>query len=370
MSWVGGASRALPRPVGHLIRSATWHTDGYDLCRHRRPDRRGKRAAQAAYFGKRVACVERADEPGGAAVHTGTLPSKTLRETAIFLSGFRQRELYGLSVEMNPDLVAAGSFLSRKNAGPRVRGRPHPLEPRAPQRASPSRRGAISRPAHDRALGRRRRAATRDERGVPRGHRLAPAPSAEHPLRRRFYDIDDHGHHPADRPAAEDHGGGGRRRHRVRVRLDLRRHARPGHAHRGPTAPPLVPRYRGRRAPSRRDAGARRHLPPRAHHQDHLARAGAGHRHRARRRPRRDRCREGSSPRAAARDGRRASASKGSGVEVDKPRLRGRSTRLTGTTKANIYMRLGDVIGFPALASRTSMDQARVSRVPQQFGFE
>jgi NAD(P) transhydrogenase len=74
-----------------------------------------KGAAQAAYFGKRVACVERAEEPGGAAVHTGTLPSKTLRETAIFLSGFRQRELYGLSVEMNPDL-AVPKLLSRKNA--------------------------------------------------------------------------------------------------------------------------------------------------------------------------------------------------------------------------------------------------------------
>src|ERR1700722_3106177 len=74
-----------------------------------------KAAAQAAYFGKRVACVERAAEPGGAAVHTGTLPSKTLRETAIFLSGFRQRELYGLSVELNPDL-AVPKLLSRKDA--------------------------------------------------------------------------------------------------------------------------------------------------------------------------------------------------------------------------------------------------------------
>jgi NAD(P) transhydrogenase len=74
-----------------------------------------KGAAQAAYFGKRVACVERAEEPGGAAVHTGTLPSKTLRETALFLSGFRQRELYGLSVELKPEL-AVPRLLSRKNA--------------------------------------------------------------------------------------------------------------------------------------------------------------------------------------------------------------------------------------------------------------
>ncbi|MGH7272766.1 MAG: FAD-dependent oxidoreductase, partial [Polyangiaceae bacterium] len=72
-------------------------------------------AAQAAYFGKRVACVERAEEPGGAAVHTGTLPSKTLRETALFLSGFRQRELYGLSVDIRRD-AAVPKLLSRKNA--------------------------------------------------------------------------------------------------------------------------------------------------------------------------------------------------------------------------------------------------------------
>jgi NAD(P) transhydrogenase len=74
-----------------------------------------KGAAQAAYFGKRAACIERAEEPGGAAVHTGTLPSKTLRETALFLSGFRQRELYGLSVELKPEL-AVPRLLSRKNA--------------------------------------------------------------------------------------------------------------------------------------------------------------------------------------------------------------------------------------------------------------
>ena len=74
-----------------------------------------KGAAQAAYYGKRVACVEAAREPGGAAVHTGTLPSKTLRETALFLSGFRQRELYGLSVDLNPG-TAIPRLLSRKNA--------------------------------------------------------------------------------------------------------------------------------------------------------------------------------------------------------------------------------------------------------------
>jgi len=74
-----------------------------------------KGAAQAAYFKKRVAVIERAPAPGGAAVHTGTLPSKTLRETALFLSGHRQRELYGLTVTLNEDL-AVPKLLSRKDA--------------------------------------------------------------------------------------------------------------------------------------------------------------------------------------------------------------------------------------------------------------
>lgn len=60
-----------------------------------------KGAAQAAYFGKKVALIERAAVPGGAMVNTGTLPSKTLRETALYLSGFRQRGLHGVDLSLN-----------------------------------------------------------------------------------------------------------------------------------------------------------------------------------------------------------------------------------------------------------------------------
>ncbi len=73
-----------------------------------------KGAAQAAYFGKKVLVVEKNEAPGGAAVHTGTLPSKTLRETALFLSGHRQRELYGIAVAVDPTL-AVPKLLSRKD---------------------------------------------------------------------------------------------------------------------------------------------------------------------------------------------------------------------------------------------------------------
>jgi NAD(P) transhydrogenase len=54
-----------------------------------------KAAAAAAFFGKKVALIERAAPgPGGATVHTGTLPSKTLRETALYITGFHRLELY------------------------------------------------------------------------------------------------------------------------------------------------------------------------------------------------------------------------------------------------------------------------------------
>jgi NAD(P) transhydrogenase len=60
-----------------------------------------KGAVQAAYFGKKVAVIEKEDHPGGAAVNTGTIPSKTLRETALYLSGLRQRDLHGVTLKLD-----------------------------------------------------------------------------------------------------------------------------------------------------------------------------------------------------------------------------------------------------------------------------
>ncbi len=74
-----------------------------------------KAAAQAGYFKKRVAIIERESEPGGAAVNTGTLPSKTLRETALYLSGYHARELYGVALELDPSATLP-RLMSRKNA--------------------------------------------------------------------------------------------------------------------------------------------------------------------------------------------------------------------------------------------------------------
>ena len=57
-----------------------------------------KGAAQAAYFGKKVALVERESDLGGASCNTGSLPSKTLRESALALSGLRARDLFGVDL--------------------------------------------------------------------------------------------------------------------------------------------------------------------------------------------------------------------------------------------------------------------------------
>jgi NAD(P) transhydrogenase len=72
-----------------------------------------KGAAQAAYFGKRVALVEKAPFLGGAGINTGTVPSKTLRETALYFSGLRQRGLYGIDYSLKEGLTVA-EFMHRK----------------------------------------------------------------------------------------------------------------------------------------------------------------------------------------------------------------------------------------------------------------
>ncbi len=60
-----------------------------------------KAAAQAAYWGKRVAVVDRQRRPGGTMVG-GAVASKTMREAALYLTGFRQRDVYDVGVDLEP----------------------------------------------------------------------------------------------------------------------------------------------------------------------------------------------------------------------------------------------------------------------------
>jgi NAD(P) transhydrogenase len=65
-----------------------------------------KGATQAAYFGKKVALVERAPRPGGASIQWG-IPSKALRETALYFSGLRQRGLYSIDYSLKDELTVS-----------------------------------------------------------------------------------------------------------------------------------------------------------------------------------------------------------------------------------------------------------------------
>jgi NAD(P) transhydrogenase len=68
----------------------------------------GQRAAiQAAKFGKRAALVEKMEVIGGAAINTGTIPSKTMREAVLHLSGFYYQSIYGVNYRVKEQITMA-----------------------------------------------------------------------------------------------------------------------------------------------------------------------------------------------------------------------------------------------------------------------
>ncbi|MDP3899445.1 MAG: Si-specific NAD(P)(+) transhydrogenase [Mesorhizobium sp.] len=73
----------------------------------------GRRAAvQSAKLGKSVLVVDKGRRLGGVSVHTGTIPSKTIRETVLNLSGFRERVFYGRGYRVKQD-ISIGDIVSR-----------------------------------------------------------------------------------------------------------------------------------------------------------------------------------------------------------------------------------------------------------------
>src|SRR5215210_3994649 len=68
----------------------------------------GQRAAiQGAKLGKRVALVERREMVGGACINTGTIPSKTMREAVMHLSGYRYQGVYGMNYRVKDKITMA-----------------------------------------------------------------------------------------------------------------------------------------------------------------------------------------------------------------------------------------------------------------------
>src|ERR1700722_20036877 len=73
-----------------------------------------KAAVKAAYFGHKVAIIEKEKLFGGAEVVTGTLPSKTLKETALYFSGKYEKGLYGIDRNLKHE-ASIGDFMFRKD---------------------------------------------------------------------------------------------------------------------------------------------------------------------------------------------------------------------------------------------------------------
>jgi NAD(P) transhydrogenase len=64
-----------------------------------------KAAIKCAKAGRRTAIIDERQVVGGQALHIGTIPSKTLREAIIYLSGYHQREIYGNDYRLKPNLT-------------------------------------------------------------------------------------------------------------------------------------------------------------------------------------------------------------------------------------------------------------------------
>src|ERR1700759_1661193 len=73
-----------------------------------------KAAIQAAKLGRRAVVVEKRDLVGGGCTNTGTIPSKTLREAVLYLTGLSQRTIYGQAYRLK-DEITVDDLFSRTN---------------------------------------------------------------------------------------------------------------------------------------------------------------------------------------------------------------------------------------------------------------
>ena len=226
-----------------------------------------KAAIAAAKLGRRVAVVERDNMIGGVCINTGTIPSKTLREAVLYLTGLSQREMYGQSYRLKDDITVADLAARTQH----VIGREVDVirSQLARNRVTLlTGTGRFARPAHaDRHRPARPRDAGHGRQDRHRGRH--PAGPTVHRGLRRAHDHRLRRHHQPRTRAALD-GRGRRRGDRHRVRLDVRRAGHQGHRgraarpdagvlrpgdRRGAQVPPARP---GGDVPVRRDGGGGR----------------------------------------------------------------------------------------------------------------
>src|ERR1700675_268549 len=104
-----GASCSL---FSHFARSGRLSMNHYDMLVIGSGPSGRRAAVQSAKLGKSVLVVDRGRRLGGVSVHTGTIPSKTLRETVLNLSGWRERGFYGRGYRVKQD-ISVGDLVER-----------------------------------------------------------------------------------------------------------------------------------------------------------------------------------------------------------------------------------------------------------------
>ena len=169
---------------------------------------------------------------GGTRINWGTIPSKTLRESALFVYALTRRQLHGIRTEIAEEITVADFMYRERQVVQRELELINELARPLPDRGPPGPR-PLRRPAH----GGGRRRARPDPGRAAKGRSIviatgSPQPPARRPLRPgvRLRQR----HHPRAAAHAALDAGARRRRDRHRVRRDLRRPRPPGHPGRHP----------------------------------------------------------------------------------------------------------------------------------------
>ena len=90
---------------GSSAQTVTTGPDDFDLVVIGSGPAGEKGATQAAYYGYRVAVVERRADPGGSAIAVSGVPVKALRDAAVYLTGWSRREVFGIGISLSRELI-------------------------------------------------------------------------------------------------------------------------------------------------------------------------------------------------------------------------------------------------------------------------
>ena len=219
-----------------------------------------KAAIAAAKLDRQVAVVERPRMLGGVCLNTGTIPSKTLSEAVLYLTGLDQREMYGQAYRVKDEITIADLTARTQH----VVGRESDVV-----RSQLVRNGVTILAGTGRFTGPNTVEVTDDDGRMSQASAkdivIATGTRPARPDERRLRREDDHrrGRGPARGAGSAVDAGGGRRGDRHRVRVDVRRPGHQGHGRGAARADAGVLRPGGRRGPQVPPARSRGDVPVR-----------------------------------------------------------------------------------------------------------